>query len=223
MRTKTLVLTALLGIAASPLFAQTNVYSVNAVGYVQVSFPASQLVLIANPLNTTNNTIGSLFGANTPDGTTLYKWTGSTYTIATYASFLGGWFGQSGSLNGVSLNPGEGAFVSAASPFTNTFVGEVLQGSLTNGIPPGYSIRGSQVPQAGDANALNLSAALTDGDIVYKWLGNKYDIYTRASFLPNGWGGGASGIDAPVIGVGEAFFVYAQNGGNWTRSFSVNN
>jgi len=211
MRTKTLVLTALLGMAASPLFAQTNVYSVNAVGYVQISFNQGQYKMFCNPLNTTNNTIGSLI-QNAPDFSNLYKWTGTSYQTATYASFLGGWDQPT-----ITLNPGEGAFFNSNGPFTNTFVGEVLQGSLSNNVPVGYSIRSSKVPQAGKIGTDLGLAGLSDFDNVYQWTGSGYVTYTYASFL-GGWN-----PSEPVLAVGESVFLNTQAGATWNRTFSVNN
>jgi len=207
MRTKTLVLSSLLGLAALPLVAQTNVYSVNAVGYVQVSFPANQYKMFSNPLNTTNNTIGSLL-ANVPTFSNLYKWTGTSYQVATMT--FGGWDQPA-----ITLNPGEGAFFQANAAFTNTFVGEVLQGNLTNSIPAGYSIRSSQVPQSADVIALGLDPALQAFDNLYKWNGTGYTVYTKTF---GGWD-----PSTPVINVGEAVFLNTASGGKWTRTFSVNN
>ncbi len=212
MRTKTLILSALLGVAALPSFAQTNVYSVNAVGYVQISFPQGQYKLFANPLNTTNNSIGSLI-KNAPDFSNLYKWNGTAYQTATYASFLGGWDQPA-----ITLNPGEGAFFNANGPFTNTFVGEVLQGSLSNSVPVGYSIRSSQVPQAGPVSAVLGLSNLSDFDNLYQYTpGVGYTTYTYASFL-GGWN-----PSEPNLAVGEAVFLNTAAGAQWNRTFSVNN
>jgi len=208
MRTKTLVLTALLGIAASPLFAQTNVYSVNAVGYVQKVFPAAQYVLFANPLTTTNNTLAGLF-PTAPRFSQVFKWNGATFDSASKSSTA--WNPPD-----MTFNPGEGGFFFAAQDYTNTFVGEVMQGNLTNGFPIGYSVRGSMVPQTGTADDLNLSPSLARFDQLFKWNGSSYDSYSKTS---TGWSGG----NVPVINVAEAVFLNTANGGNWTRTFSVNN
>ena len=61
MRTKTLLLAAALTAAGiASIQAQSNVYSVNVVGYVNVVAPVGQFKMIANPLNATNNTIGGI-------------------------------------------------------------------------------------------------------------------------------------------------------------------
>jgi len=208
MRTKTLVLSSLLGLAALPVVAQTNVYSVNAVGYVQKAFPAQQYVLFANPLNATNNTLGALF-PTAPRFSQVFKWTGATFTSASKSSTA--W-----NVPDMTFNPGEGGFFIAASDYTNTFVGEVLQGNLTNSFPAGYSIRGSLVPQTGTADDLGLTTALVRFDQLFKWNGAGYDAYSKTS---TGWSGG----NIPTINVAEAVFLNTARGGNWVRTFSVNN
>ena len=78
MRTKTLLLTAVLsaaGLASS--LAQGAVYSVNAVGYVNLTVPAG-LSLIANPLDATDNTIANVL--KVPAGTQIYKFNGTGFT-----------------------------------------------------------------------------------------------------------------------------------------------
>jgi len=217
MRTKTLVLTALLGMAASPLFAQTNVYSVNAVGYVQQVLQPGVFTMIANPLNTTNNSLGSLF-PTMPNGTQIFKWNGSTYDIA--ARVRGAWDHPE-----YTLNPGEGSFIQlgGAGPFTNTYVGEVLQGSLTNATTgPGYFMLSSQVPQNGDADSLNLTPALSNGDAVYEFNAgsNQYDIWSR---VRGSWADPVGGNTAPPITVAQSFFLFDGGARSWTRTFSVNN
>jgi hypothetical protein len=210
MRTKTLVLSALLGIAASPLFAQTNVYSVNAVGYVQVVLNPGIFQMIANPLNTTNNTLPGVLPAP-PSGTVVYKWNGSTYVSSSYR--FGNWSDPS-----MTLNPGEGCFIKAggSGPFTNTFVGEVLQGTLSNPLLAGFTLASSKVPQAGGLQT-QLGLTPVNGDVVYQWdVANQ--TYASHSFRFGSWGGGE-----PQIGVAEGFFYSTSTSNNWSRSFSVNN
>jgi hypothetical protein len=60
MRTKTLLLSAAAmaaGLVSS--VAQSNVYSVNVVGYVNQVLPAGTLVAVANPLDNGTNTLDS--------------------------------------------------------------------------------------------------------------------------------------------------------------------
>lgn len=213
MNTKTLLLLGALGAAGmTSAVAQTNVYSVNAVGYINLTLPTG-FSLIANQLNSTNNTIGSLL-TGLPNFSNFYKFVpGTGFDIATLV--FGAW-----DKPGLTLNPGEGGFVNLGSPGALTFVGEVPQGSLTNAAPAGFSIRSSMVPQSGSIDALGLTPLLSNFDNVYKWNGNGYDIYT---LVFGSWSVNGSAGSAPTVAVGEAVFLNLNNPISWVRSFSVNN
>ena len=206
MRTKSLIITAVLGFAgvASSIAQSTNVYSVNAVGYINKDLPVG-FTMIANQLNTTNNTIGNLL-TTLPNGSNFYKWNGSGFDIATY--FFGAWDQPN-----ITLNPGEGGFVNIATAATVTFVGEVPQGTLATSVPTGFSIRSSQVPQAGPVDTLGL--VVNNGDNLYKWNGSQYDIFT---FFFGAWS-----PSTPTVSVGESIFLNASAPATWNRTFSVNN
>ena len=209
MRTKALLLAAALTTAGIASYAQSNVYSVNVVGYVNVTVPANGFGLIANPLNATNNTIGSLL-PNLPADTVFYKYNGG-YTTYTMDSIDLTWTPDASA----TLNPGEGGFVKniTGTPLTITFVCEVLQGSLTNNLPTGYSIRSSKVPQAGAVTTVLGFPGQAD-DVIYTYNGG-YTTYTFDS-IDLSWT-----PSEPVIGVGQAFFSKKIAGENWVRNFTV--
>jgi hypothetical protein len=204
MRTKTLLAAAVLAAGIATSMAQSNVYSLNVVGYVNQVYPANAFSMIANPLNATNNTVPQII-KGAPVGTIVYK-------------FSAGWVGNSwdGSVwfnPAATLNPGEGAFmfVPTGPPYTNTYVGEVLQGSLTNSLPAGFSLIGSKVPQAGGVQTvLGYPAAV--GNIVYKWAPG----FSGSSFDGAVWSPGE-----PVINVAEGFFSSRGASADWVRNFTV--
>jgi len=209
MRTKTLLLTAALGAAGVATSMAQSVFSVNAVGYVNVDLPKG-FSIIANPLDAGagNNTVSKLL-ASVPDGTTVYKFVNGAFTVNTLD--LGEWTNPN-----ESLNPGEGAFVRSPSAAKVTFVGEVPQGSLSTAVPAGFSLKASQVPQSGKLDT-DLGFPAQDGDTVYQFNNAKgsYDVHT----LDLGeWSGGA-----PTPKVGEGFFVKVAKATTWARTFSVNN
>src|ERR1044071_8341609 len=109
---------------------------------------------------------------------------------------------------GFSLNPGEGAILNSPTNWTLTFVGEVLQGSLTDPYPAGFCIRASQVPQEATLTTLGLSIfQLTDLDSFYKFnTGTQsYDFYVY--FLGSWFGPQGGGPSAePVLLVGESMW-----------------
>jgi hypothetical protein len=205
MRTKALLLSAALFAAGLTTSTAQTVYSVNAVGYVNLSLPAGYS-MIANPLTTTNNTIGALL-TDLPNFSNLLQWTGSGFNVATFA--FGAWDQPN-----IPLAPGGGAFVNLGSAHTITFVGEVMQGSLTNPVPVGYSIRSSQVPQSGGVTTTLGLSQLGNFDNLLKWTGSGYTVYT--------WAFGAWDPSEPSFNVGEAFFLNVGAALNWNRTFSVN-
>jgi hypothetical protein len=225
MRTKTLLLTAALA-AAGIATSKAQVYSVNAVGYVNTTLvPGYQLV--SNPLDNKNgNVIKDLFKNITPAIPNLlkvYKLVGTSFLTATYDDIIQDFQG-----NGINatLDPtkGEGAFVQVpgTATLTATFVGEVPQGNLSVALPSGFSIVSSPVPQAGNTADLKLDAIGQQGDSIYK-----YDTttkkYVQARFDDIVGGFTLSNGNPVTIGVGEAFYyLNSKTAKTWTRTFSVN-
>jgi len=206
---KTLLCAALVAAGIATSVAQ-NVYSLNVVGYYNITVPASGYALIANQLNTTNNTIGSLL-PSVPPNTIFYKYAGS-YSAYVFDEFDLIWTPD----GNATLNPGEGGFIKNpdATPLTLTFVGEVMQGSLTNPVPAGYAIRSSMVPQAGGVSSV-LGFPAAPNDIVYKYAG-AYSAFVFDEFdlvwTPS----------EPAVSVGEAFFSFKGAAVDWVRNFTVN-
>lgn len=213
MRTKTLLLTVALGATGVAASMAQVVYSVNAVGYVNVTI-APGFKMIANPLNAPTNTLGALIPV-APDGCSFYKFTtGVGYSTYVYDELAAGWTPD----GNATLAPGEGGFFrnNTSSNLVFTFVGEVMQGTLTNNLPTGFAIRSSQVPQLATVNALGLPAE--DGDSLYKFTpGVGYSTFVYDA-LAGDWT-----PSVPSIDVGEAFFIKKVAGENWVRTFSANN
>ena len=210
MRTKVILGLAAMAACAFSATAQSNVYSLNVVGYYNITVPANQLVMLANQLNTSDNKISSLLPSVTP-GSQLYKYNGG-YTAYTFDDLDLVWTPD----GNATLNPGEGAFFKSPSASTLTFVGEVLQGSLTNTLPiNALAMRSSIVPQAGTATALGIPGE--PGDQMYRY-NNGYTAYTFDD-LDMVWT-----PSEPSVSVGEAFFykkspTATQN--KWIRNFTV--
>jgi len=207
MRTKTLLLTAaalVAGLASSQ--AQSNVYSVNIVGYVNVPLTATAQTLLANPLDDGTNTITSL-GAALPNKTVAQTWNGTGFVPSVKG---GGVWGAN-----LSIPPGTGFFVKSPSGVTNTFVGSsVLSNNyaLAAGI---QTLAGSVIPfsgalnDAGGPNTLNIGAALPNKSVVQTWNGTAY--------VPSVKGGGVWGANLS-IGVAQGFFVKPFTATTWTQS-----
>lgn len=207
------------GLATS--LAQSNVYSVNVVGYVnKVLAGNAKYTAVANPLNTTNNTLAGLFGGagtGLPTGSQVLKWSpgAGDFTLYTKLAFGSGW--SSGGET-ATLNPGEGALIltpSGSLDYTNTFVGEVLQGSLTNSLLAGYQLIGNQVPDSGPVTTLGFVPPNSSQLLKWNVTAQDWDIFTKVVFGA-GWS-----PSVPSIDVAEGFMVNANANYAWVRNFTV--
>lgn len=225
MRTKTLLCAAALAASVVSTMAQSNVYSLNVVGYVNVPLKGGvNFNLIANPLNNANNNITNLFTTAASDGDQIFTWNAAAQdlgaTIYTYSIVSHSWDGSR------ILKPGEGIFyLATGNNVTNTFVGEVIQGQYTNpvGVLGGvnFNMFASSIPIGGSfTNAIDGIIA-ADGDQVFTWDVNAQDLGTGIatySIVSHSW-------DNPNITVnpGNGFF-YLGTGANqptWNRNFTV--
>jgi len=207
------------GVAATvTALAQNNVYSVNAVGYVNKTL-APGFTLLANPLNATSNNLATLF-PSVPLGTRIFKYAGGTFAISTFAEDDNG--------NSVwepdrVLNPGEGVFFqnNRSTNITVTFVGEVPQGTLANPIPAGFSLKSSIVPQAGQLDTTLGFTNVALGDRVFKYRNGGYVIATYEED-DNGIPGWSNPANA-TVDVAEGFWFFSGAAKSWTRNFSATN
>lgn len=227
MRTKTLLLTAavgMVGIATS----LAQVYSVNAVGYVNITIPANgtDLALIANPLIGTNNELNTVLPLSDDNFlTTVFLWDAAAQN---YSSAV--WFGSGGGWQPNSVaEPGQAFFIQAVSSsgtLAITFVGDVPQGTLVNNLTPGpgLSLVSSIVPQQGTLDALGFPGEFLD--TVFLWDvdgsigGSAQNYVAQVNF-----GGVGTWSPDNQIKVAQGFFVQkadtsTQN--QWSRTFSVN-
>jgi hypothetical protein len=224
MRTKALLLAAAFA-AAGVATSVAQVYSVNAVGYVNVTAPAGYS-LIANPLNagTGNNTVAALFAPSkvTPSlapnsKVFIFDNTTGLFKTVTFSPLSQTWSPAGDA--GTEILPGNGVFFqnASASAVTITFVGEVMQGNLSNPLPQGFSIKANQVPQAVKPDSVGYPGAANDKLFRYNTATGVYDTYTFSP-LSQAWN-----PVLPVIPVGEAFYAFrATAPGTWNRTFSVN-
>jgi hypothetical protein len=219
MRTKTVLLTALLGAASIASSVAQTVYSVNAVGYVNVSVPAGSFALLANPLNQPTNTLTAVL-PDVPANTIVYVFNKTSGQFDSFTKRAASWSGTGAST--VTLDPGVGFFLkNAASTNLNiTFVGEVPQSTdtapLTVTLAAGFNLVGSVVPQSGKLEA-DLKYPAVNGDVLYRYNGTGYDSFTRRAAT---WTGGETD---PLINVAQGFWLNAKTGGAWTRTFTVQN
>jgi len=251
MRTKTLALSTLLGAigTATSLVAQTNVYSVNAVGYINATIPPgfSMLTcpLVCSPDNTLNTILANTDSnpGNAPsafNAMTVYKLQpNGSFAEDQANSYSPGW------VNGgtITVNPGTAIFVdntwipvgsSHPTTFTVTFVGSVpnnASGLYTNVLNPGFNLVGSIIPVTGDLQTspiLNLANAIENNNNSPSSLENDSVYFYNNGFQQhqaNSYSGGWIGGNDPVItSVSQGFYFQNVNATpvTWVENFTLN-
>jgi len=186
-----------------------GIYSTNIIGYATVTLPPG-FSTIANPLSGGDESMAALF-KGMPDGTALSKFDNQFYRMTENAIEGGRWTNPT-----EKLSLGEGALL-----FNPTFeykklrfVGNVSQTSVSTPIPAGFSMRSSVFPQPGRLDT-ELGFPIGDGDVVHLLDADrqKYLVYP---YQGSAWAG-----DAPLLGVGEAFWVAKKAAGTWLQKFSM--
>jgi hypothetical protein len=236
MRTKTILLSGVVAaLSGASLMAQ--VYSVNVVGYINVTIPPGFSIvadqLLANGPGvpqTLSPLLDSQIGLNPTgdpspfNGTSWFKYTagvtsGSPWTTLTPDSYpaTGNVPWDQTFATNTTLNPGEAIFVqNPGSAFTVTFVGTVPQGNLTNNaVAHGFSLVSSIIPQAGRLDA-DLGFPEVDGDTVFIYNVSTsshpgYQTYNADSYSGSGQPWDAPGGQPlnPTVAVGQGFFYLA--------------
>ena len=217
--TKVLLCAAALAAGVVSSIAQP-VYSLNVVGYVNKSFVSGAYVLVGNPLSNGGNDLNTII-PNPPDQTVVNRWNSSIQdldsTQPTYFAATHTWNPNS------TIQPGEGFFVIASADFTNTFVGNVLQGAVVNPVNiiggGNYVAIASPVPIGGYLSNVLSGYVATDQDVVNTWnVGiQDLDAVQPTYFQATGqWNPDAN------IAVGDGFFLIRSGGPTtWTRNFTV--
>jgi hypothetical protein len=225
MRTKTLLAAAaLIAAGAATSMAQSNVYSLNIVGYVNVPL-GGNLTAMSNPLNA--GTAGAVNRADQvipySDGDNIQIWTGASWALYTMDSLSGtGWTGSSGDVplaNLPVLGPGKGFFYGKSTTVTNvTLVGEVRTGTNVVAISTGLNALGSPLPYGGLVATGPIALNVQDGDNIQTWTGTGWNLVARDSLSGTGWTGNSGDVPEPTLTVGQGFF-YGNGVGafNWTQ------
>ena len=229
MRTKLTFLSAA-ALAAGLLTASAQVYSVNVVGYVNTPLQ-NGLNLIVNPLDYggtgVSDNVTNVMGQAMPAGTRVFiRNPAGGYDISTFTKNKAGTATNWTPI--IQIDSGNGGWVqipAGTGPVTNTFTGEVKQGSLVHtNIPAlgGYSIVGSIPPIAGYINT-NLSYNGGAGDRISKWTNNGiasgYGIYT---YTKNKAGTATNWAPSvPQLNVSEGAWLQSSAGQTWVQNFTV--
>jgi hypothetical protein len=213
MRTKTLVIAAAIA-AVGAATSMAQVFSVNVVGYVNVSL-ARGFNLVANPLSNGDNKLETIL-PSAPDGTKVFTFSNGRFDNPVEFVQGLGWDPA-----GKVLAPGTGAFIQVSEPTTLTFVGEVVTGSSSVPLVSGFNLIASTVPiQAtlGSTGNAGMNFPAADGDKVFLFdSANQRFQATVPEFIQGlGW----DPVD-PTIGVGQAFFIFTSTARSWNRTFTI--
>jgi hypothetical protein len=222
MRTKVLLGAAALVAAATTSMAQ-NVYSLNVVGYINLSL-TNGYNLIANQLDLdgtgTNNTLLTTLSTNLPNKSAVFSWSTSaqTFNKAVYNAGTGVWGSDTTDVN-AALQPGGGVFVqipaTAATPLTVTLVGQVLQGTNTLSLVAGLNMV-SIIPPISGGIVSAMGYTPTKKEYVLLWDPINQIYGTKTQFTGTGWNNGE-----PTPAVGQAFFLNTVAATNWVQGFTV--
>jgi hypothetical protein len=227
MRTKLLLGVAAIAAGALSAVAQSNVYSLNVVGYINLPM-VEGFNMVANQLDAdgtgTNNTVTTVFGSGLPLLSQVYTWNGTTYSISVYSILKGQ---TNASWNPViGVNPGQGVWVKVpvgSGTQTVTTVGQVLQGTLANPnvvAGGGFSLLSDQVPLAGRLQTdLHYTPSLLDQVYLYDSVAQQYTISVYS--ILKGTNVASWGPSEPNIAVGQGFWLKSTNGAPWNQTFNV--
>jgi len=213
-----------------------NVYSLNVVGYVNVTLPSLQFTAVANPLDAsmggtipTGNDMTNLFNINTApliaNGSTIAQFVSSANDYAPSISYVG--LSKKWGSN-FSMPPGKAAlyYNSGANPVVVTFTGQVPQGTYPVATLPSlqFSLVGSPIPIGGNITNSTTVVGLvpSNGDTVATFNSAANDWNASSSWVQLGkkWSSTASS----TIDVGQGFLYYNAGGSanNWVSNFTVN-
>lgn len=224
MRTKALLAAAILAAGLASSMAQTNVYSLNVVGYYNVTVPANSVGngfrIVGNQLtNAAGSDLSAIIpAASVPNGTVVYAWDSANTTWITRIRTTDDDDNAMWN-NTLALPPGSGFWMknATASPFTVTFTGEVLQGNLSQSLDAGFNMKASMVPQSGDLASVLGYPATPSSTVIYFWRGGTYETCIRTTDDDDNpmW-------NRPTVPeVGEGFWAKENGAKTWTRSFTV--
>jgi len=222
MRTK---ITALLGLAAVAVGLSTaqaqNVYSLNVVGYVNVTLTDGQFSFLSYPFQDVNGNFditNTLPVGDVQTGAVLYQWLGTQWNPNNPTWYAGyGWYPD------VIISNGVGFFILPAATSTLTMVGQVQQGAISYTIPTGLSTLANMVPVSTN---FPTAAVGNNADNMLTWgPGQEWNPNAWTYYAGYGWDNGGNpgdSADGPLLNPGDAVF-YENTAGAipFTQNFTV--
>jgi len=226
MRTKTLLIAAA-ALAATVISSEAQtVYSANIVGYVNVTAPGGEFVLLANPFTTGNDVLSNVV-QGVAGATTVNFWNGTGFTTATYKQGPKQWQ-LAGNINcgNTPLPPGVGFFLNSANTTNITFVGSVVTpagGTSTNALSANTSPVGSLTPYSDVVtNAATFNLQVAGATTLNQWDVTAQTFRPTFTYKqgPKVWQAPGNITTNPVIGVAEGFFLTPTSPTNWVQSLA---
>jgi len=213
-----------------------NVYSLNVVGYVNVTLPPAQFTAVANPLDASmggtipnGNDFATLFGStngNIANGSKIQQFIPSLNNYGSsinYASTTKKW----GST--FNMPPGTAAlyYNNGATPTVVTFVGQVPQGTYSVATlgSAQFTFVGSPIPIGGDVTNSTTAVGLTpnNGDTIATFNSalNNYNAVTKWASTTKKWSVSATSTGGIAPGQGFLYYNNGANPNNWVSNFTV--
>lgn len=238
MRTKSLFAAAAF-IAAGVLSsqAQSNVYSLNVVGYVNLTLKPGYNLITAQLKDASGSTQINTILTNAPtlaDNSTFFGWNSGLQTFTEAANWVspasGGpaWYNADFSALVTDTAPrGQSYFIfNSGADATLTLVGEVPQGSDVVTVPNNYGFLGDTVPVSQEIKTNGFPIADNATVFTFDPIAQSYtealNGVSATSGGPDWYNADFSAVVnfAPAVGQG---FVHSTAAGsaNWTRNFTV--
>lgn len=225
-----MLLSALLGtIGSVAAMAQSNVYSLNAVGYINLTvYPGFNIVscpLIATPDNTLNTLLP-------PAGKAFKNWQVWTYNPLLSSPYVEDQGTAAAWLNGgtETINPGQAVWLYNPGVATSnvTFVGTVPSGPVTTTFySNSFNLVSTAIPASGDiiTNTLMLWQRGVKNDQVWTYIPTNSNPYTEfqatGKNLISSWPLGDPIL--PNVGGGFWYLNSQSTNNSWVQSYSVTN
>jgi hypothetical protein len=227
MRTKTMLLSALLGALGSVSVHAQNVYSLNAVGYINITvYPGFNIVscpLIASPDNTLNTLLPQTNGQYKHWQVWFYTPTNST----PYSEEIGvGTVWGSGGTEVIGPGTGVWLYNPGASVSNVTFVGTVPSSNSTTFYSDSFNLVSTAIPASGDiiTNSLMAFSNGVKHDQVWTYVATNATPYTEyiatGNNLSTNWPAGDPIL--PVVGAGFWYYNSTATNNYWEQTYTVN-
>jgi hypothetical protein len=198
-----------------------NVYSLNVVGYVNVTLQSNKLHFLSVPLIPNGgdfNITNSIVATDAQTDATIFHWKG-----ATWDTDIPTWYSGYGWSPDMVIPNGVGFFFASKANSTLTFVGDVPQGALAYNIPGGLSTLANKVPVSDSFPGAAVGHA-DDNIIAWNQTGQAWSTAIWTYYDGFGWnaGGATDSTNGPVLNPADAvFYVNVGTAIPFTRSFTV--